>query len=69
MIWRAFEARRLGRLLSEGDALLQSRLAIVWGLVGLLAVVTGVWALLALRPRRRRHTLHLEDREPPPPGQ
>ncbi len=62
MIWRAFEARAVARLLAGPDALLQRRLALVEGLVGALAVLTGIAALLAARPRPRRHTLHLKDR-------
>jgi hypothetical protein len=67
MLWRAVEARRVSRLLSAADAVLQDRVALVEGLVGLLAVLTGLAALLALRHRPRRHTLHIEG-EPPGPG-
>ncbi len=62
MLWRALEARRLARLLPVADALLQERLALVWALVGALAVLTGLGALYLLRPRRHRQTLVLDDR-------
>jgi len=62
MLWRAFEARRLARLLSAPDALLQQRLALIWALVGALAILTGLGVLYLLRPRRHRRTLLLGDR-------
>jgi hypothetical protein len=68
MLWRALEARRLARLLSGGDAVLQQRLALVWALVGALAILTGLGVLYLLRPRRRRRTLVLGDRPPDRPS-
>ncbi len=67
MLWRAAEARRVSRLLSAADAVLQDRVALVEGLVGLLAALTGLAALLALRPRPRRHTLHIDGQGPDEP--
>ncbi len=62
MLWRAFQARRLARLLGTADALLQERLALVWALVGALAILTGLGAIYLLRPRKHRRTLVLGDR-------
>jgi len=70
MLWRAFEARRLARLLAAADAVLQQRLALVWALVGALAILTGLGVLYMLRPRRRRRTLQMGEQPPvagPPP--
>jgi uncharacterized membrane protein len=64
MLWRAFEARRLARLVTAADAVLQQRLALVWALVGALAILTGLGVLYMLRPRRHRRTLVLGDRPP-----
>ncbi len=64
MIWRALHARSLARLLPGPDALLQQRLALIWGLVGALAILTGIGALYLLRPRRHRQTLILGRRPP-----
>lgn len=64
MLWRAQEARRLARLLPPATSVLQSRLALVWALVGALAIVTGLGVLAMLRPRRRPKTLQLRERPP-----
>ncbi len=64
MIWRALHARSLARLLPGPDALLQQRLALIWALVGALAILTGLGALYLLRPRRHRQTLTLGPRPP-----
>ncbi|HZY03467.1 MAG TPA: hypothetical protein VFF02_08190, partial [Anaeromyxobacteraceae bacterium] len=53
------------RALPGPEQALQERLALVYGLVGVLAILTGLVAALAARPRPRRHTLHLGQREPP----
>jgi hypothetical protein len=71
MVWRAALARSASRGLGGGDALLGSRLALVWALVGALALVTAAAAALSLRPRGRRKTLRLGDvphADGPPPG-
>jgi hypothetical protein len=65
MLWRAREARGLARLLQGADALLTTRIALVEALVGALAVLTGLAALLSLRSRPRRQTLQLEGGAPP----
>ncbi len=59
MLWRALEGRRAASTLEGSDAVLASRLALVWALVGVLALVTAATAALSLRPRRRGGTLRL----------
>jgi hypothetical protein len=68
MFWRALEARRAAATLESGggDALLFSRLALVFGLVGLLALLAAGMALAALRRRRRPPSLRLGGGPPPP---
>lgn len=70
MFWRALEARRAAATLegagTGGDALLFSRLSLVFGLVGLLALLAAGMALAALRPRRRKPSLSLPEGPPPP---
>jgi membrane protein implicated in regulation of membrane protease activity len=61
MLWRAFDARRAAQALEGADAALASRMALVWALVGALALVTAAAAALALRPRRRHRSLRLDD--------
>jgi hypothetical protein len=68
MFWRALEARRAAAALEGGDAVLFSRLALVFGLMGLLAVLAAGMALTALRGRKRAPSLHLDGRPPAPPG-
>jgi hypothetical protein len=62
MLWRAWEARAAARLLPGPERVLGDRIALVEALVGVLAAGTGILALLPLRRRQRRHSLHL------PPG-
>ena len=62
MLWRAWEARAVARLVAAPERVLGERIALVEALVGALAIVTGAAALLSLRRRDRRHSLHL------PPG-
>ncbi len=64
MIWRGLHARSLARALPGPDALLQQRLALIWALVGALAILTGLGALYVLRPRQHRKTLSLGHRPP-----
>jgi hypothetical protein len=61
MSWRALEARRAAATLESGggDAVLFSRLSLVFGLVGLLALLAAGMALSALRPRKRGPSLDL----------
>ena len=71
MVWRALDARSASRGLGGGDALLGSRLALVWALVGALALLTAAAAALSLRPRGRKRTLKLGEvpsAGDPPPG-
>jgi hypothetical protein len=67
MLWRAWEARLASRALAGTARLLPERIALVEALVGLLALLTGVAALLQLRRRERRHSLHLRGEAGPPP--
>jgi membrane protein implicated in regulation of membrane protease activity len=72
MLWRALEALRAARALEGPEAALASRMAVLWGLVGALALLTAAAAALALRPRRRQKSLRLDDLRRgggPPPGQ
>ena len=59
MLWRALEGRRAASTLEGSGAVLASRLALVWALVGVLALVTAATAALSLRPHRRGGTLRL----------
>jgi hypothetical protein len=65
MLVKAYEARRAAGAVAPADAVLLSRIALVETLVGLLALVAAGIALLALRRRRRPHTLRLKDVERP----
>ena len=62
MLWRALEGRRALPTLEGSDATLASRLALVWALMGVLALVTAAMAALSLRPRRHGGALHLGTR-------
>ncbi len=69
MWWRSALAWRASRELPGGAGLLQGRLALVFALMGLLALLTAGAALSALRPRRRQPTLRFPPPAgPPPPG-
>jgi hypothetical protein len=63
MLWRARLSWLAARQLEGGPAALSARLALVFALVGALALVTSGAAFLALRPRRRAAPLGLG-----PPG-
>jgi len=63
MLWKAAGSHRAARQVPGADGLLLDRLALVWGLVGALALATAAVALLSLRSRARRHTLQLKDKE------
>lgn len=64
MLFRAWQARAAAAEGGPAAALLRN-VALVEALVGVLALVAAGVALLALRPRGRRHTLKLKDLEPP----
>jgi membrane protein implicated in regulation of membrane protease activity len=68
MLWRAWAMNAGAAGQERPEAVLQERLALVWALMGALAIATAIAALLSLRPRRRRHTLHLEGEDRAPPG-
>jgi hypothetical protein len=59
MLWRAWAMHSAIAGLADAEAALQQRLALVWALMGALAVATAAAALRSLRPRPRQHTLHL----------
>jgi hypothetical protein len=61
MLWRAREAGRAAPALDGPGALLASRLALIFTLVGILALLTAATAALALRARPPRRTLRLGD--------
>ena len=67
MAWRAWDVNRVARLAQGSEALLASRLALVWGLVAALALLTAAVTALSLRRRGPRRTLRLEDVPPPGP--
>lgn len=59
MAWRAWSSWRSAGTLPGGQAVLASRLAMVFALMGLLALLAAGLALSSLRPRRRGPSLHL----------
>jgi hypothetical protein len=61
MIWRGFETRGTARQpgLDPSAATTLSRIALVEWLLAGLALVTAAAALLALRQKPRKHSLHL----------
>jgi hypothetical protein len=61
MLWRAWQARSAADGLPAAESLLLRRVALVELLVGLLALAAAGMALLALRRRPHRQTLHLKD--------
>ncbi|HET6413752.1 MAG TPA: hypothetical protein VFG53_16965 [Anaeromyxobacter sp.] len=62
LLWKAWGSHAAARASGGGpDAVLLARTALVEGLMGVLGLVAAAVAFLALRPRRRRHTLHLGD--------
>lgn len=65
MAWKAIDARRGAAGATGPEALLLERFALVWALVAALALATAAVALLSLRRRPRRHTLHLGAAVPP----
>jgi hypothetical protein len=59
MWWRSALSWRAARVLPGDAGLLQGRLALVFALMGLLAMLTGLVALGSLRQRQRQPTLKL----------
>jgi len=68
MLWRGWQSFAASRALDGPEASLARRVAFVFALVGLLALLTGAVALTSLRRRRRLHTLHLGDLPVPGPA-
>jgi hypothetical protein len=66
MLLRALDVHRSARSAEGPGGLLGARLALVWGLVGTLALVTAAVTAWTLVRRPRPRTLRLED--VPPPG-
>ncbi|BDG06008.1 hypothetical protein [Anaeromyxobacter oryzae] len=64
MLVKALEARRAAADAGSGALLLQ-RVALVEALVGILALGASAMAVLALRGRKRTHSLRLRDLDPP----
>jgi hypothetical protein len=62
MGWRAWETRQAALTLTGAERVLGERLALVMGLLGLLALLIAILVTWQLRSRERRHSLHL----PPP---
>ncbi len=61
-LWWAWRSHGRARALQGAEQALHDRLALVYALVGALAVLTGLVAALSARRRVRLHTLHLGDR-------
>ncbi len=61
MAWRGFAAQRALAGLEGAEALLGSRLALVWILMGALALLTAVSGALTLRRKPPTRTLRLGD--------
>lgn len=68
LLWRAAEARRVAPGLGGGQALLLGRIALVEGLVGILALLTAAALALSLRRRRREKPLSLGGGDRPARG-
>ncbi|HVP66157.1 MAG TPA: hypothetical protein VMT17_02725 [Anaeromyxobacteraceae bacterium] len=65
MLVRGCEARRTATDLAGPGRLLAERVGMVEALVGALALATAAAAIFSLRPRKRRHSLHLGGPRPP----
>jgi len=65
MLWHAWAARRAAGASGWGDAPPGARLAVVWALVGALALLTAAGAAMSLRHRPPRKTLRLDGASPP----
>jgi hypothetical protein len=69
MLWHALELRRGTQGLEPAEALLRDRFALLWTLVAVVAFATAAVALLSLRSRPRRRSLHLDRGEGAVPGE
>jgi cytochrome oxidase assembly protein ShyY1 len=67
MGWRAWETRQAAQTLTGAERVLGERLALVMGLVGLLALLIAILVTWQMRSRQRRHSLHLPAPTPPAP--
>ena len=67
MGWRAWETRRAALTQTGAERVLGERLALVMGLVGLLALLIAIVVAWQLRRRERRHSLHLPGSTPKAP--
>ncbi len=62
MLWKAWGTHlAAGAAAGSAEALLYSRMALVEALLGVLGLAAAGVALLALRSRKRTHTLRLSD--------
>lgn len=62
MLWKAWGAHlAAGAAAGSAEGLLYSRMALVEALMGVLGLAAAGVALLALRTRKRTHTLQLSD--------
>jgi hypothetical protein len=66
-LWWAWRSHGRARALQGAERVLHDRLALVYALVGVLAILTGLVAALAVRRRVRRHTLQLGGQPGDPP--
>lgn len=66
MLVRAVELWRGARGGTDGPSTLAWRLALVWALMGVLALLTAASAAWSLRRRPPEKTLHLDDLPPRP---
>lgn len=66
MLWHAVQTWRASGELEGGAASLQSQIALIEGLVAVLALLTALGASLSLRRRRRGGSLHLGSPAVPP---
>ncbi len=70
MLWKAWGAHLAAREAAGGSgAVLLSRIALVEALLGILGLIAAGVALLALRTRKRTHTLRLGDLDRSDPGE
>jgi len=68
MLWKGWQSFAASRALDGPEAVLAGRIAVVFALIGLLALLTGAIALSSLRRRPRLHTLRLGGLPAPGPA-
>jgi hypothetical protein len=68
MLWKGWQSLGTSRTVEGPGAALAGRVAVVFALIGLLALLAAGVALSSLRPRRRLRTLHLEGLRAPDPA-